>query len=141
MRSQGSILQKHYTISIYGRKANRDKLHPEFVFYQLTTPNVFRWELAVKFDAWLGKYEKISTFSEAKELADVLNGAFFMPKRRGWDGYCLFSDDSKGMERTLEDELAKKVKVSEFFETGWKKFLGVEPHMRRLVDAILQQLK
>jgi hypothetical protein len=65
-----------------------------------------------------------------------MDGTFSMPKKRGWDGYCLFTDDSKGIERILEEEITKQSYVSEFFETGWQKFQGLEPHLRRLKNAV-----
>lgn len=137
-QTDGSHLQLRYGIEIVGKGVDREKPHPEFVFFQLFSETHFRWELTVKYDAWCGKQEKIKDLPEALKLAEVMNG-LSMPKKRGWDGYCLFSDDSKGIERTLEHEIEKKEKkadVSVFFETGWMKFQKLEPHLKRLNNAV-----
>jgi hypothetical protein len=137
-RSEGSLLQTRYEIGMVGKGADKERPHPIFSFFQYATPTLFRWELVVRFDGWCGNYEKIKTFPEAKKLSQVMDETFSMPKKRGWDGYLLFTDDTKGVERILEEEITKDAGVSEFFETGWQKFQGLEPYLRRLNDAVLR---
>ncbi len=61
-----------------------------------------------------------------------------MPKKYGWNGYRLFNaEDKKGIERTLEEEMAKSTDVSDFFANGWQIFKRLEPSLRRLDGAIL----
>ena len=134
-RSEGSPLES-YEIGIVAKGVDKERPHPRFAFFQYATPTLFRWELVVKFDGWCGSYEKIKTLPDAKKLSQVMDGTFSMPKKRVWDGYLLFTDDKKGVERTLEEELAKEAGVSEFFETGWQKFQGLEPYLRRLNNAV-----
>jgi len=132
-RSEGSPLESGYEIRIVGKGVDNERPHPRFAFYQYATPTVFRWEFGVYFT-----HEKIRRLPEAKKLADVMEGSFSMPKKWGWEGYLLFTDDKKGIERTLEEEIAKEAGVSQFFETGWQKFQGLEPYLRRLHKTVLR---
>ena len=93
----------------------------------------------MKFDAWLGDHGKIAVLPEARKLNEIMDATFAMRKKHGWDGWLLFTDDAKGMERTLEDEIAKQSAVSEFFETGWRIFRKLEPYLRRLNNAVLHR--
>jgi hypothetical protein len=86
----------------------------------------------------LGNHKNIEMLPEANKLAEVMDGSCSMPKKRGWDGYRLFTDDRKGIDRTLEEEIAKSADVSEFFETGWQTFQRLEPHLKRLNNAVLR---
>jgi hypothetical protein len=132
-RSKGSPLESGYEIGIVAKGVDKERPHPRFAFYQYATPTLFRWEFGVYFTD-----EKISRLPEAKKLADVMDSSFSMPKKYGWEGYFRFTDDKKGIERTLEDEITKQTEVSEFFETGWQKFEGLEPHLRQLNNAVLR---
>jgi hypothetical protein len=136
-RTQGSPLQLRYEIGVVGNGVDTTKPHVRFSFFQFASASVFRWELAVKFDGWCGNHQKIKSLPEAKKLAEVLDGVS-MPKKTGWDGWLLFTDDSKGIERTLEEEISKGIRVAEFFETGWQKFARVEPQLRQLNNAVLR---
>jgi hypothetical protein len=97
--------------------------------------------LAVKFDWGCGEYQKIRTLPEAQKLANVMDGSFSMTKKRGWDGYTLLTDDSKGIERILEEECSDGRYFGSFFEEGWKKFQGLEPYLRRLSYAVQRTAK
>jgi hypothetical protein len=136
-RSEGSPLQSRYEIAIMGKGVDKERPHPRFSFFQFTGDTLFRWEWTVTF-GWCDNRQKIEMLPEAKKLAQVMDGTFSMAKKFGWDGYLLFTDDSKGIERTLEEEITKQADVSEFFETGWQKFQGLEPHLRRLNNAVLR---
>jgi hypothetical protein len=136
-RSEGAPLdQAGYGIDIIGKNIDPKRPHPRFSFFQWRSPKLFRWEWTVTFNTWIGSAQKISNLPEAKKLAGVMDASCSMPKKHGWDGYRLFTDDSKGMERTLEQELTKGSQVSEFFEGGWKIFERLEPHLRRLNAAV-----
>ena len=130
--------QRFYAIRMVGKGVDKNKPHPEFLFVQYMDKNLFRWEWLVHFDETTSKIEKIKALPEAQKLAEVMDETFSMPKKRGSDGYFLFTNDSKGIERTLEDEFAKEADVSEFFEAGWKRFQGLEPYLRRLTNAVLR---
>jgi hypothetical protein len=133
-RSEGSPLESGYEIGILAKGVEKKRPHLRFAFFQYATPTLFRWEFVVDLT-----HEKISRLPEAKKLIDVMDGRLSMPKKRGWEGYLLFTDDKKGIERTLEEEIAKEAGVSEFFETGWQKFQGLEPYLRRLNKAVLRR--
>lgn len=136
-RTEGSPLQSHYEIAIIGKGAKNEEPHPRFSFFQYSTASLFRWELVVKFDGWRGKYEKIKMLPDARKLSNVMEGKFSMRKKRGWDGYRLFNtDDKKGIERTLEEEIIKSTEVDDFFDTGWQIFEGLEAYLRRLNNAV-----
>ncbi len=99
--------------------ASADKAHPQFWFNQHVSNTLFRWEWCVKFDGWhLGKSEKLRALPEAKDVTAIMEETLEMPRKHGWDGYRRYTDDSKGLDRTLEDELAKQTAVSECFEGG-----------------------
>jgi len=140
-RAKGSTLQSRYWIALTVKGLDEEIPQAQFSFFQFNTTTLFRWELAVKFDGWRGKHEKITALPEAQKLAAVMDGTFSMPKKHGWDGYCLYTADSKGIERFLEDEIEKLADVSDFFEAGWKKFQGLEPHLKRLNNVILRQIR
>ncbi len=114
--------------------------HPVFSFNQYAGNALFRWEWGVKFDGWLGKNDKIRALPEAIKLTAIMDETLEMPRKRGWDGYRLFTDDARGVERTLEEELEKKSEISEFFEGGWKVFQQLEPQLRKLNSAVQRQI-
>jgi hypothetical protein len=112
-----------YGIGIVGTGVVKEKPqpHPRFVFFQKITETLFRWEFVARFDYSWKAQQKITALPEAQKLADVMDGTLSMPKKHGWDGYMLYTQDSKGIERTLEDEITKQTgvgAVSEFFEVG-----------------------
>jgi hypothetical protein len=137
-RTESSPLQSHYEIGMVATGVDKERPHPRFSFFQFASATLFRWELVVRFDGWCGSHEKIKMLPEAKKLSAVMDGSCSMPKKRGWDGYRLFTDDRKGIDRTLEEEIAKSADVSEFFETGWQTFQRLEPHLKRLHNAVLR---
>ena len=123
---------KHWSVDRYGNDSAQEKCgmilavknipdstpHPVFSFNQYANNTLFRWEWGVKFDGWLGKNDKIRALPEAVKITAVMDETLEMPRKRGWDGYRLFTDDAKGVERILEDELEKQAEISEFFEGG-----------------------
>ena len=56
--------------------------------------------------------------ARGKEALTADGRGSFNAKKRSWDGYLLFTDDKKGIERTLEEEITKQPSVGAFFETG-----------------------
>jgi hypothetical protein len=137
-RTEDSPLETHYEIGIVGKGVNKDRPHARFVFFQYNTATLFRWEWTVMFD-YSGKKEKIiQAMPEARKLAAVMDGRLSMPRKHGWDGYLLFTEDLKAIERTLEEELSKSTDVSEFFDSGWQKFRELEPYLRRLNNAVVR---
>jgi hypothetical protein len=137
-RTEGSPLDQEYYIELVPKKVNRERPPLSFSFYQFITATLFRWEWLVNFGHNDRAHANIARLPEAKKLVEVMEGRCSMPSRRGSDGYRLITDDKKGIERTLEEELAKSGEVSDFFETGWQIFEQLEPHLRRLNNAVLR---
>jgi hypothetical protein len=56
--------------------------------------------------------------------------------KHGWDGYCLLTEDSKGLERIMEEESVDSRYFQQMFETGWACFQELEPSLSKLNAAI-----
>jgi hypothetical protein len=123
-----------YQIGLVAKRIDQNKPHPRFCFYQYSTRTRFRWELAVKIDNWLDK--NIGSLPEAKKLIRVLDERCSMPTKHGWDGYFLVTEDSKGVDRILEEQLMSDKYFSAFFEKGWEVFREIEPYLRKLNNAM-----
>ena len=137
-RSEYSVLDPQFSIRILNKNINQSKPHPSFWFHQFTSSTIFRWELGVKFNSWLEKGDKISSSPEAIKFRALLEG-YSMPPKYRWDGYKpITEDDSKGIERTLEEECVDKRFSKALFEDGWETFKLVEPGLKRLSNAVMR---
>lgn len=58
-----------------------------------------------------------------------------VPKHR-WDGYCLLTEDAKGLERIMEEESIDGRYFRKMFEAGWMCFQELEPSLNKLNVAI-----
>ena len=137
-RSEGSVLEKGYSIRLFGKKVDKTKGHPSFVFWQHLTPSMFRWELCVNFDSWRGDRERITGLSEARKLTLALDGNS-LPSKHGWDGYKPITKDYKGMELTLEENQSNEAYFVTLFEEGWALFKKIELPLRQLTNAVVRR--
>lgn len=122
-------------IRLVPKNSRENQPRSVFFFFQYFTKKLFRFELCVQFEHWQHNYANLP---EAAKLRETLRTSD-MPEKHGWDGYRRITDDSKGIERTLEEE-AKDGRYSEsLFHDGWECFCKLEKPLRDLNRAIIRR--
>ena len=139
----GDVLDTKHGLYIVAKGAKKNAPQVVFCFFQFYTNSLFRWERCVKFDNWNASEalaEKIRALPEAAHLIAQMQKLSLVPKH-GWDGYCLLTDDGKGLERIMEEESIDDRYFQQMFETGWICFKKLEPYLRKLNAAIAKLRK
>lgn len=140
--SFGDALASKHGLNIVTKGAKENAPLVVFCFFQFYTNSLFRWERCVKFDNWNASDAlalKIQALPEAAKLRGRMEKLSLVPKH-GWDGYCLLTEDAKGLERIMEEESIDGRYFRQVFEAGWMCFQELEPSLSKL-NAVIARLK
>ncbi len=118
--------------------ANFSRPHFAFWFNQYWKPPIFRWEICVKFDNWIG--HDLSQLSSATSVKASLE-SHSMRGKRGWDGYKVVTEDKNGIERCLEEEILDKAYTRALFQEGWDLFASMEPEFQVMASEIMKSVR